>query len=108
MACKQGHTEEAYEQFIRTVRADLRDVRGNCGDGIHAASAGGSWQAVVFGFAGLEFHPDGWKVEPRLPSQWKSLSFKFFYKGKQQQITIENLAQASGATSPGNLSVQPR
>ncbi|MGB8984890.1 MAG: glycoside hydrolase family 65 protein, partial [Anaerolineales bacterium] len=53
MACDVGKPDDAYEHFIRAVRADLRDVRGNAGDGIHAASAGGTWQAVVFGFGGL-------------------------------------------------------
>ena len=42
MACQVGKPEEAYEHFIRAARADLRDARGNAGDGIHAASAGGT------------------------------------------------------------------
>ena len=63
MACDVGKPDDAYEHFIRAVRADLRDVRGNAGDGIHAASAGGTWQAVVFGFGGLRVSPEGWKVQ---------------------------------------------
>ena len=59
MACDVGKPDDAYEHFIRAVRADLRDVRGNAGDGIHAASAGGTWQAVVFGFGGLA-RDTGW------------------------------------------------
>ena len=90
MACKVGQVDEAYDQFIRSVRADLRDVRGNAEDGIHAASAGGSWQAVIFGFAGLNIQQEGWTIEPRLPSHWKRLSFTFYYKGKPQRVLIEN------------------
>jgi kojibiose phosphorylase len=59
MACDVGRPDDAYEHFIRAARADLRDVRGNAGDGIHGASAGGTWQAIVFGFAGLRVHADG-------------------------------------------------
>ena len=83
MACEVGKPDDAYEHFIRAARADLRDVRGNAGDGIHAASAAGTWQAVVFGFAGLRVKPDGtgWTVTPRLPKGWKRISFKFFYRG---------------------------
>ena len=88
MACEVGKPDEAYEHFIRSARADLRDVRGNAGDGIHGASAGGTWQAVVFGFAGLKIMPEGWKTEPRLPSHWKRVRFSFYYRGEKQDVDI--------------------
>jgi len=88
MACRVGGAEEAYEHFIRAVRADLRDVRGNAGDGIHAASAAGTWQAVVFGFGGLRVGESGWRVEPRLPAHWRRLRFKFFDQGELQEVDI--------------------
>ena len=90
MACDVGKPEDAYEHFIRAVRADLRDVRGNAGDGIHAASAGGTWQAVVFGFGGLRVTPKGWTTHPRLPQHWKRLRFKFFHRGTIQEVDIQN------------------
>jgi kojibiose phosphorylase len=88
MACDVGLPDQAYEHFIRAARADLRDVRGNAGDGIHGASAGGTWQAVVFGFAGLRVSEEGWTVTPRLPQHWKRLSFKFFQRGKLQVVEL--------------------
>jgi kojibiose phosphorylase len=88
MACEVGKPDDAYEHFIRAVRADLRDVRGNAGDGIHAASAGGTWQAVVFGFGGLRVTADGWTAHPRLPRHWKRLAFKFFHCGKMQTVDL--------------------
>ena len=90
MACDVGKPDDAYEHFIRAVQADLRDVRGNAGDGIHAASAGGTWQAVVFGFGGLRISPDGWKMQSRLPKHWKRLSFRFFHRGKLQEVDVRN------------------
>jgi kojibiose phosphorylase len=89
MACEVGKPDHAYEHFIRAVRADLRDVRGNAGDGIHAASAGGTWQAVVFGFGGLRISPEEWMTKPRLPRHWKRLAFKFFQRGKIQEVDIK-------------------
>ena len=88
MACDVSKPDDAYEHFIRAVRADLRDVRGNAGDGIHAASAGGTWQAVVFGFGGLRVTSKGWTTQPRLPKHWKRLAFKFFYHGEQQEVDL--------------------
>lgn len=87
-AAMTGHVEDAYQYFLLAARADLNDVRGNAGDGIHAASAGGIWQAVVFGFCGLRINKDGWTIEPRLPSTWKRVSFRFFYRGRQQVVEL--------------------
>ena len=89
MACEVGREEEAYEHFIRAARADLRNVRGNAGDGIHAASAGGTWQAVVFGFGGLRVTSDGWTTKPRLPRHWKRLAFKFFHRAKMYEVELK-------------------
>jgi len=96
MACEVGKPDDPYEHFIRAARADLRDVRGNAGDGIHAASAAGTWQAVVFGFAGLRIQPatsgaktPGWTFTPRLPKGWKRVAFKFFLRGQEQTVDIQ-------------------
>ncbi len=91
MACEVDKPDDAYEHFIRAVRADLRDARGNAGDGIHAASAGGTWQAVVFGFGGLRVTPQGWSVRPRLPEHWKRLAFKFFHRGRLIEMDLKGL-----------------
>ena len=88
MACKVGEVEAAYEHFRRAAHADLYDVRGNAGDGIHGASAGGLWQAVVFGFAGLRLTSEGWTTNPQLPDGWKRLAFKFCYHGQLQAVDI--------------------
>lgn len=88
ISCGMGDVEDAYEHFIRAARADLRDVRGNAGDGIHAASTGGVWQAIVFGFGGLRTNGAEWTISPRLPKHWKRLSFRFFLHGKHHIVDI--------------------
>lgn len=88
VACWMGYPEEAYEHFIRAVRADLRDVRNNADDGIHAASAAGTWQTVVFGFAGLRLTATGFTTTPHLPHHWKRLKFRFMHKGQLQTVDI--------------------
>lgn len=90
MTCRIRNPETAYEYFIRAARADLLDVRGNASDGIHGASAGGTWQAVVFGFAGLHIDHDGWEVNPCMPAHWKRLRFHFIYCGQVQTVDIQN------------------
>jgi kojibiose phosphorylase len=83
-----GRPDEAYQHFMLAARADLRDVRGNAGDGIHAASAGGVWQAIAFGFAGLHLQGDGYEVTPRLPKHWRRVRFKFRHCGAQHIVDV--------------------
>lgn len=88
MACKADDTG-AYEHFMRAARADLFDVRHNAGDGIHGASAGGLWQAVLFGFAGLERTIDGWKANPHLPEGWTRIAFKIMDHGHELTFDVK-------------------
>ena len=88
MASRMGNVKEAYVHFMRAARADLFDVRGNAGDGIHGASAGGLWQAVVFGFAGLHCTAQGWQVSPALPPQWTRLAFKIVSNGETTEFDL--------------------
>ncbi len=88
-ACEMEQPDLAYEHFMRAARADLNDVRGNANDGIHAASAGGLWQAIAFGFAGLRFTAGQPTLKPHLPSHWQRLAFRFVYHGKSYQVDIQ-------------------
>jgi trehalose/maltose hydrolase-like predicted phosphorylase len=88
MACRVGDPG-AYEHFMRAARADLFDVRNNAGDGIHGASAGGLWQSVVFGFAGLERTTEGWRTNPHLPEGWRRVSFKMVDHGEVLSFDVK-------------------
>ncbi len=87
-ACEVGRPDEAYTHFMLAARADLRNPRGNAGDGIHAASTGGVWQAAVFGFAGLRHTANGPTLRPRLPRHWRRLAFTYEYHGQTRHIDI--------------------
>jgi kojibiose phosphorylase len=81
-----GRPDEAYGHFMRSALIDLVDGRGNADDGIHGASAGGTWQAVVFGFGGLRVTADSWEARPRLPAHWSRLAFRFFHRGQLHTV----------------------
>jgi kojibiose phosphorylase len=81
LACDLDKSTEAYEHFMRAALVDLKDVRGNASEGIHAASTGGVWQAVVFGFAGVRLTETGPIVEtPHLPPSWTRLKFRLNWR----------------------------
>ncbi len=87
-ACEMQRPDEAYEHFMLAARADLRNPRGNAGDGIHAASAGGVWQALVFGFAGLRQEQGTFTLKPQLPQHWQRIAFNFRYRGAEKRVDI--------------------
>ena len=96
-ACRLGDPAEAYTHFMRAALADIDDVRGNARDGIHAASAGGLWQALAFGFAGLRVHGDTYTVEPHLPKHWQRLAFRFTLRGQSHQVDLRQDTTNNGA-----------
>ena len=80
--------DHAYEYFKRASEIDLS--LGGAAEGIHIANAGGLWQAIVFGFAGL--HNPMWSeeliVEPCLPSHWKRVVFHIQRQGHWYQVEL--------------------
>jgi len=53
VASEVGDLHRAYNLFNVAMRTDISNLYGNTPEGIHAASLGGTWQALVFGFAGV-------------------------------------------------------
>ncbi|PNR94330.1 glycoside hydrolase family 65 protein [Petrotoga sp. 9PWA.NaAc.5.4] len=89
MGLKVGDTHNAYEYFIKTVMTDLEDNQGNTEYGLHAASSGGSWQSVVYGFAGLSIDKEGiLSFNPWLPKLWEKLAFKVVLRNTEIFISI--------------------
>ncbi|MEH1859197.1 MAG: beta-phosphoglucomutase [Nostoc sp.] len=88
LASDLGKSTEAYEQFMRALMVDLEDNRGNTNDGIHGASAGGIWQAVIFGFGGIQLTENGPVANPHLPPGWTRLKFKLHWRGKWHDFDL--------------------
>jgi trehalose/maltose hydrolase-like predicted phosphorylase len=87
LACELGLTRQAYDLFLKGALVDLENLRLNTAEGIHLASCGAVWQAVVFGFAGLQLSEEGHTTRPVWPDGWTRIAFKFFHKG--QLVTVE-------------------
>ncbi len=92
VAARLGLADIAYEMFERAAAIDLEDRQGNVADGIHAASCGGLWQAVVFGFCGLQLTEAGISIDPKLPKHWRRVSFSVTYRGKAHHFDVLNPA----------------
>ncbi|MEH2240982.1 beta-phosphoglucomutase [Nostoc sp.] len=99
LASDLGKSTEAYEQFMRALMVDLEDNRGNTNDGIHGASAGGIWQAVIFGFGGIQLTENGPVANPHLPPGWTRLKFKLHWQGKWHDFDLHREQVAQDITS---------
>ena len=88
LACDIGDVELGYRMFEKACGIDLSNDDPHSSDaGIHAASYGGLWQCVVYGFGGLRMIGGKLRVSPKLPEAWRALRYRFCWQG--QQITVE-------------------
>ncbi|WP_420340908.1 glycosyl hydrolase family 65 protein [Vibrio mexicanus] len=56
--------------------------------GIHAASIGGMWQCVVYGFGGVRMLGGNLRINPNLPKEWDSLNFPIYWQGERLEVTV--------------------
>jgi len=87
VAARLGETETALRFLRQSAAADL-ELDPNSAGGIRIAGLGGLWQAIVLGFAGIDLMGDTLCVDPRLPPQWRSLSFRVCWRGRSVAIRI--------------------
>ncbi|MFH1645057.1 MAG: glycosyl hydrolase family 65 protein [Candidatus Omnitrophota bacterium] len=88
MAAEAQDKSRAYSYFLSALRTDVANLHGNTFEGIHAACVGGTWQAVINGFAGLRIVKDALNLNPRLPDDWRSINFSIFYKGSFLKLEV--------------------
>ena len=88
LASALGKTEEAYAFYLRTARLDLDDYNKEVHEGLHITSMAGTWLSIVEGFAGMRVKNGALTFMPRLPKQWKRLSFKVIFRGEVKEVII--------------------
>lgn len=89
MGLKVGDTSKAYRYLRRAALIDLVNLQGNTREGIHAANAGGVWQVVVFGFAGVSIDEEGILcIRPHMPKEWNGLKFRIHYQNSWIEISV--------------------
>lgn len=88
LAAEVGYRDLAREYFEHALFVDLADLHGNASDGVHVASAGGVWTALVSGFGGMRDHGGELSFDPRLPEGWPELQFPLTWWGSRLRITV--------------------
>ncbi|MDR2997952.1 MAG: glycoside hydrolase family 65 protein, partial [Microbacterium sp.] len=88
LAAEVGYQDLALEYFREALYVDLHDLHNNATDGVHVASAGGVWSALVSGFGGMRDYSGELSFDPRLPAEWPSLEFPLQWRGSSLRVTI--------------------
>jgi len=88
IASEVGYPEAALAYFEQAAMVDLADAHGNTADGIHIASCGGTWLALVAGFGGLRDFDGDVRFSPRLPASWERLRFRVQVRGQLVEVDI--------------------
>jgi alpha,alpha-trehalose phosphorylase len=88
MASEVGYLDKAYHYFTQSVRMDLDNVHGSSSYGVHIAAMGGTWMAVINGFAGMRAYGGKLQFAPYIPTAWDSYKFKLSFKGQLLEIAV--------------------
>lgn len=92
-----GNTSYSYELFQHACNIDIGQQMNACDTGIHAASYGGVWQCIMYGFVGLRMIDRKLNFQPQLPKEITHINFSMYYEEQplqihvdKERITIEN------------------
>ncbi len=88
VAARVGYLKPALSYFEEAAVLDLENRAGNTADGLHLATAGGTWQALIYGFGGFTHDPSGARFDPRLPPSWSELEFNVRIKGSLVHVAL--------------------
>jgi alpha,alpha-trehalose phosphorylase len=108
LAAEVGYQDLALDYFEQSLFVDLADLHHNASDGVHVASAGGVWTALVSGFGGMRDHFGDLSFDPRLPVEWPELSFVLHWRGTRLGVTItrDEMRIAASGGDPVGFSVR--
>ncbi|MGA8211597.1 MAG: glycosyl hydrolase family 65 protein, partial [Nocardioidaceae bacterium] len=90
IAAEVGYHELALRYFYQATFVDLADLHANTCDGVHVASTGGVWSALVNGFGGFRDDGPTFSLDPRLPEQWDALTFRITLQGSRLRVRVEH------------------
>lgn len=83
-----GDRTRALQYFTRSALVDLANNQGNTHEGMHIASAAGTWSTLVNGFGGLLIDHGHLVLNPWLPDEWDGVRYRVSWRGSQLLVTV--------------------
>lgn len=104
-AARCGLNDEAMNNLHDSCRMDLDDVNLDTERGVHVSGGAVAWEAVVFGFGGLDATEKGIIIKPNLPRQWKHLEFTVHWHFQRIDVEITKQRVTVNAGSEEDVKV---
>ncbi len=86
VCARAQHPDLAHRYLRESALTDLRDLHGDARNGLHLASIGGSWLALVSGLGGLREDHEVLEVAPLLPRALSRLRYRLTWRGRLLQV----------------------
>jgi trehalose/maltose hydrolase-like predicted phosphorylase len=89
LLARLGRLDQAVAFLDIAQRVDLDDLTGTTAGGLHLATLGGLWQALVMGFAGIRVigpDDDALVMDPHVPEDWGELRLRIRWHGRILQL----------------------
>ena len=87
LLARDGRPDQALRLFRMACRLDLDNLTGTTAGGLHLATFGGVWQALVFGFAGIRPQRSGLVIDPHIPEAWGQLRIRLQHHGRRVEVS---------------------
>ncbi len=84
-----GRPSDALEALRLAACVDLDDLTKTTAGGLHLATLGSAWQAIVFGFVGVQASGRVPRVEPRIPERWDTLEIPLRFRGSRIRLRMD-------------------
>jgi trehalose/maltose hydrolase-like predicted phosphorylase len=88
LLARAGQPDDALAMLRLALDIDLQDLSGTTAAGLHLATLGGVWQAVLIGFAGVRVSNGTLHLDPVLPTAWPTLQVRFRCLGRAIRLDI--------------------
>jgi trehalose/maltose hydrolase-like predicted phosphorylase len=88
LLARAGRPDDALVPFRLAAAMDLVDLTGTTAAGLHLATMGGVWQAVVHGFGGVQATNGVLRVDPHLPESWRSITLRCRFQGSPVELRL--------------------
>jgi maltose phosphorylase len=90
LAARLRKMEMAYQLYLRTSRLDIDDYNNEVHEGLHITSMAGTYMAIIEGFAGKRVKDGKLVLNPQMPANWKTFTFKIIFRGSQLRVEVNN------------------
>jgi len=103
---RAGRLDEALAALDLAARMDVDDLTGTTAGGLHLATMGSVWQALVFGFAGARPKGDVLELDPVVPVAWGALQLRLRFRGSPLRVRASATSLEIRAEEPRRIRVR--